>query len=391
MPAKKNDRHIEIEDKTFDDGFAEGQQTAGPKKGRPTSQSAKKEKTTKAKNEEQSSQPKGNEPEIQFRVVPEVKENKESFRYQIVPYVFFFVSVFLFLCLILEDKVGIVGRFTHRALLGSLSGGAYTIPFFVIYRAFTWHSDRKKNVVKRKIICSCVTVALVSVAIDALSQRAIRFDVPALFAEGAASIGGGVIGGILSSVLRTCFGTVGTLVVIFAVLLAMFLQMFDVTPRTLYISAAYNAKMRKERKATEKAAAAEAALRAKANVNVYRVSKKNNRSLPGTPEDLTNPQLTGAVPSDDPNGRKNPLDHKLEQTVITEKKTRKRVLPSVDEELPPIESKNAKETPDGDIDFSFLDKIDNDFLRKKPAAAPKETPTAPVVAPSASADAPKTS
>ena len=155
-----------------------------------------------------------------------------------------------------------VGSFTHRALLGLFSGGAYTIPFFVVYHAFMWHSDRKKKAAKRKVICSAVTVALVSVVIDVLSGRSTRFDIPLLFREGADSIGGGVIGGFFGSILRTCFGSAGTLIIIFAVLLAMFLQMFDVTPRSLYISAAYGLKMRKERKAAEKAEAAEAALRA---------------------------------------------------------------------------------------------------------------------------------
>ncbi|MBO5111125.1 MAG: DNA translocase FtsK [Clostridia bacterium] len=372
MPAKKNNRRIEFEDDLVEDIPLENDT---PKKSTKKKTSSS-QKSTKAENAPPPKQE--SEPEIQFKVVPEVKENKESFRYQIVPYVFTFLSLFLFLCLILEDKVGVVGSFTHRVLLGLFSGGAYTIPFFVVYHAFMWHADRKKKVARRKIICSAITVSLVSVVIDVLSGRAIRFSLPTLFAEGADSIGGGVIGGILGSVLRTCFGSAGTLIIIFAVLLAMFLQMFDVTPRSLYISAAYGLKMRKERKAAEKAEAAEAARRSKANVNVYRISKNSNKKLlPGAPEDLTDPQATGNAPAPSGN-RKNPLNHKLKETETAEKRVDTKKRDPLDSSLDfrTEEEKRRAEVEDS-IDFSFLDKIDNDFLSKKPLADKKKTAPAP--------------
>lgn len=381
MAAKKNTRRIEIEDEldeafAFESNESEKNTKTAPKETKGGSSRSSGSKSTKAKNPPPKQE---EEPEIQFKVVPEVRENKESFRYQIVPYVFSFLALFLFLCLILEEKVGVVGSFTHHALLGLFSGGAYTIPFFVVYHAFMWHTDRKKKVAKRKLVCSLVTVALVSIVIDVLSGRAIRYHIPTLFSEGADSVGGGVIGGFLGSVLRTCFGSAGTLIIIFAVLLAMFLQMFDVTPRSLYISAAYGLKMRKERKAEEKEKAAEAALRAKANVNVYRISKtSNNRLLPGTPEDLTNPQATGKS-SESSSKRKNPFNHKLEEATASADTVSRKNNP-LDSNLDfRTEEEKRRAEAEKDIDFSFLKKIDNDFLAKKPLNDQKPAPqkTAP--------------
>lgn len=138
----------------------------------------------------------------------------------VVPIVLVTVAIFLFFCLVLDTKVGIVGKFFKNILTGILGGGAFFVPIFMIVTAIFWRRDTINCKRLSKSIFATVCVLFISVLFYDFSSiaRAVdsgetEFSLSTLWQGGIEGIGGGVLGGLIGQGLNLCIGTVGTIIV----------------------------------------------------------------------------------------------------------------------------------------------------------------------------------
>lgn len=207
------------------------------------SKSTQNKKTTPSKNTKKSS---GTPKKNILRSAAPKKERSEESKYffsQIIPYIIVVFAIVLAVCFFFDGAVGIVGNMIKTLFAGLVSGASYTLPLFMVYHAIMYRSDREKNLLIQKIVCSSVTLVLIAVLMHLFAKGEDTFNLKTLYGDGLIYKGGGAIGGLFGVLLKMCFGIVGTLVIVVAVLIVFVLLMFNKTPRDLVILIAYKIKI----------------------------------------------------------------------------------------------------------------------------------------------------
>ena len=154
---------------------------------------------------------------------------------KIMPYILAVLFVITLFSLVGLSS-GFGGKFA-KFLRGSLSAFAsWFVPVFMLYHSLMWYHDTRRKICARRVTCSFIIIFLVSalqeVIQGAKDKTLITYNIVALFENGKAGNGGGVVGGIIGTILYG-FGKGVAMAVILILLLFMFLQMFNVTPSSM--------------------------------------------------------------------------------------------------------------------------------------------------------------
>ena len=210
---------------------------------------------------------------------------KTSFFAQLLPYLFFVVAVFLAICLIWEDKVGVVGGGIHDILFGLFGKAALLIPVFMVGDAVMWRRDREEDRLVSKIVISALCTLLVAVLVHEITTSggayesfAKSFKIGLHWENGVTGIGGGVFGGMVGALLIFAIDRIGLLLFSIALLILLVLLFFNLTPRKIFLWLAYRVKLHREKKAQQRAYEAER--RAAEEEKYYEYRRKKEEEAP---------------------------------------------------------------------------------------------------------------
>ena len=190
------------------------------------------------------------------------KPRSDKLVHQILPFVWFFVALFLALCIILRDIFmlrgadnwfGPVGEGVHALMFGLFGWGAFLIPALFVYLGIMW----RKLIDEKKLTAKLIFASLLILLVSALAQVFVSNDVyPAfeLWNSGADIVGGGLIGGSLGWLSYAGLKIAGSIIVIIALIIIFGCLFFEVTPRNIWTWIRYKNKVRKEKKERERLA-----------------------------------------------------------------------------------------------------------------------------------------
>ncbi len=135
-----------------------------------------------------------------------------------VPIVLFALALFIGLCFITPDGVGL-GKYIGRFFTGLFSFGGYFIPFLLAIHGIFYPSDVQKKRVLTRVIFSLITLLVLAALLHTIKSFShdIPFDVSAFYKDGQQLSGGGFFGGIVGYALMKVLGHVG--IIIFAILI----------------------------------------------------------------------------------------------------------------------------------------------------------------------------
>lgn len=179
------------------------------------------------------------------------KNKKKSTASRILSKAMPYVLTILFVVLLfsLFGFLGGFGTVVKNLLSGIFSNFAsYFIPIFLIYHAIVWYYDTKRKICTRRIICSVITVVLLSslqhVITVTNNPDLSGLKLSQLYGYGVQGVGGGFIGGLFGKLLMS-FGSIIAIISICLVLAFMFLQMFNITPASMMRGAREKRKQKK--------------------------------------------------------------------------------------------------------------------------------------------------
>ena len=228
---------------------------------------AKAKKNAKNKVPEKQKNSKERETKRSEEKVEKIKEKKQdnvkpSERpvNQILPYVWFVISLFLLVCFISRDAglsgdkniLGPIGEGIHLFFYGIFGLTAYLIPVSFILLGIFWRKIIDRYVVVSKIILVTAIIILTSAVFQVFVMSDNAFP-EKLWENGNKLYGGGVIGGTIGWLLYLGLSKVGSLIVIFAALFLLAMFVFDMTPHNLAVMIRAKHKLRAERRAVAEA------------------------------------------------------------------------------------------------------------------------------------------
>ncbi len=180
------------------------------------------------------------------------KDKKQSFGYQLVPYIVAVIALFLFICFISnaicnprntlyennredEHALGIVGFWICQIMFGVFGPAAYVIPVILACFVIFWKNYNKRDFVAINAIIAVLTAIVLSAFIHTLLHigKGVEYmssDIDILFYDGAMSKGGGVIGGLLAFALASLLNIGGALFILLAILIPMVTFLVGTTP-----------------------------------------------------------------------------------------------------------------------------------------------------------------
>ncbi len=200
---------------------------------------ASKKGTTKSTSKNSTSKKTDAHKEENLRLKEEIRglkkqQNRENtLTYHLMPSVLLFSAVFLLICFVIPDKMGVL-KYLTNFFVGLMSYGAYLVPVCITALAFFWRRDYKDANVYKRVILSCGFVFFFSAICrlwdGSVDESGVTFN-PALLYERAADYGkgGGVIGGVIGGGIEKITGIGAWIVCIFACVLCGF-AMFGITP-----------------------------------------------------------------------------------------------------------------------------------------------------------------
>ena len=179
---------------------------------------------------------------------------------QILPYVWFVLSIFLLVCFIFRDAglsgdrniLGPVGEGIHIFFYGLFGVSSYLIPIGFILLGIFWRKLVDRYAVTSKVVLLTVIIILSAAVFQVFVTSDSNFP-SGLWDKGNKLYGGGIIGGTIGWLLYLGLNKVGSIIVIAAVLFVLVMFVFDMTPHNLAVIIRAKHKLRAERKAVAEA------------------------------------------------------------------------------------------------------------------------------------------
>ena len=151
------------------------------------------------------------------------------------------LAVFIAICFIFPNKVGLVGYGFATGFFGLFGIAAFLIPVLLIQVAYFWKRDVISGAIRYKYIVAIAFLLLCAVIIHTFRSLTLHEEytfasaftwerVKTLFADGRKCQGGGLIGGLLALVMICAFGYPGTLIFGFLFLVVLGMALFGLTP-----------------------------------------------------------------------------------------------------------------------------------------------------------------
>lgn len=175
---------------------------------------------------------------------------------QIITIILFAVALFVGICFIWRDDVGVIGKFIFEGLFGVFGGSAILVPLLLLNHAIFHKRDVESGAVRYKWSFSVLTVFLLSMIVHSILGMLGKVDpdetARSLFANGQVLVGGGVIGGKCELFLAKGIGDIGVLIfsLVFLIILSIFL--FGLTPAMFWERVKFYAVRRMERREENK-------------------------------------------------------------------------------------------------------------------------------------------
>ncbi len=168
-------------------------------------------------------------------------ENAVSFGHQLAVILIAVISLFMLICFIFPNSVGLFGLGIANGSFGLFGLAAFLLPILLLQLAFFWKRDVLSGAVKYKYLISIGVLLLSAVIIHTFRGLALREsytfanaftweNLKKLFTDGMEYQGGGFLGGIVALLLICCFGYPGALIFGFLFLIALLMAMFGLTP-----------------------------------------------------------------------------------------------------------------------------------------------------------------
>jgi len=182
--------------------------------------------------------------------------------HKLLPFVWFVLAIFLFLCFILRDVFGFtesenlfgpVGEGLHIFFFGLFGIGAYLLVVLLFYLGVMWRRliDRRRLAVK--LILAFVIILLISALFEVFVTDDDYPGIDVLWQNGGELVGGGIIGGSIGWLSYAGIKLVGSILVILALLTVFVLLFFDLTPYNIAVYVKARRKLKAERRALEEA------------------------------------------------------------------------------------------------------------------------------------------
>ena len=173
------------------------------------------------------------------------KTDREKVLLQLTPYFLIVFSLFLFLCLVTEDMfdskgaLGIVGSAMRNLMCGLVGVTAYAIPFVFTYLGIRWRTFLINGNLTSKITVTFITLvdlaALIHVfKIGSRGEPYGVFKLAALYSEGKALSGGGIIGGFFGECSYLLLNVIGSVVVGIAMLIVFLIFLSGLSPAEVW-------------------------------------------------------------------------------------------------------------------------------------------------------------
>ena len=168
-------------------------------------------------------------------------ENSISFGHQLAIILMAVAGVFMTICFIFPNSVGLFGYGIAGGFFGLFGLAAFLVPLLLLQLALFWKRDVLSGAVKYKYLISLGVLFLTALILHTFRGLALREsytfasaftweNLKALFVDGMEYQGGGFLGGILALVMICCFGYPGALIFGFLFLIALLMALFGLTP-----------------------------------------------------------------------------------------------------------------------------------------------------------------
>jgi len=178
--------------------------------------------------------------------------------HKLLPFIWFVLAIFLFLCFILRDLFGFdgadnlfgpVGEGLHMVFFGLFGIGAYLSIALLVYLGMKWRKLIDKNRVLIKVIFAGIIILLFSALCEVFVSEATYPGISTLWINGGDLKGGGIIGGSLGWLSYAGLKLVGSIIVILALMTVFVLLFLDLTPYNIAIYVKARRKLNAERRA----------------------------------------------------------------------------------------------------------------------------------------------
>ena len=223
--------------------MAEEKKKKGALKKASDSKKKKKKKTSAVKKSasentklKKSSARKGNSADTPFE-----NENSISFGHQLAVILIAVTGLFMTICFIFPNSVGLFGYGIAGGFFGLFGLAAFLVPLLLLQLALFWKRDVLSGAVKYKYLISLGVLLLTALILHTFRGLALREsytfataftweNLKSLFKDGMEYQGGGFLGGILALLMICCFGYPGALIFGFLFLIALLMALFGLTP-----------------------------------------------------------------------------------------------------------------------------------------------------------------
>ena len=164
-----------------------------------------------------------------------------SFGYQIAIVLIAVMALFMTICFLFPNSVGLIGLGIANGFFGLFGLSTFLVPFLILQLALFWKRDVLSGAVRYKYLISLGLLVLSATILHTFRGLALREaytflnaftweNLKTLFADGMEYQGGGFLGGIVSLLLICCFGYPGALIFGFLFLIVLLMLLFGMTP-----------------------------------------------------------------------------------------------------------------------------------------------------------------
>ncbi len=184
----------------------------------------------------------------------EKKDYKQSFAYQLIPYIIGVVALFFLVCFIAnaicnpenqldggrehDHALGVFGFWICKIMFGAFGPAAYLIPLIMACFVIFWGNYTRRDYVAINIVVAFLTTLILSGLWHTIwygwfgdgGIAPFTSDIESLFSAGAASEGGGVVGGMIAFALVSWANVAGASFILIAILIPMIMFLVGTTP-----------------------------------------------------------------------------------------------------------------------------------------------------------------
>ena len=168
-------------------------------------------------------------------------DNASSARYILVMILLSILAVFISICFIVPNNVGLLGYGLAMGFFGTFGIAAFLVPVLMLLVICFWKRDVASGAVRYRYLVAIGVLVMFGVIIHTFRGMALHEEytfesafvwdsLGQLFVDGMEYQGGGFIGGIFALLLICSFGYPGTLIFGFLLLIALLMLLFGLTP-----------------------------------------------------------------------------------------------------------------------------------------------------------------